>query len=73
MRKTAISEIGRACMQHGFFYIVGHGVPQDLIDRLHDSSINFFDLPIDIKRRISMDKGGKAWRGYFGVGEELTR
>lgn len=28
----------------------------------------FLKLSLDEKNEISMDKGGKAWRGYFGPG-----
>jgi isopenicillin N synthase-like dioxygenase len=65
-------EIGRACRECGFFYIVGHDVDLDLQERLESSSREFFALPVDEKMRIRMEHGGAAWRGYFPVGQELT-
>lgn len=32
----------------------------------------FFALPVDHKKTIDMTLGGKAWRGYFAVGDEVT-
>jgi isopenicillin N synthase-like dioxygenase len=64
--------IGQACRECGFFYVVGHGVDAALQTRLHDLSEQFFAQDVDRKMRISMDHGGRAWRGYFRVGDELT-
>jgi isopenicillin N synthase-like dioxygenase len=65
-------EIGRACRESGFFYIVGHGVASDLQQRLERLSREFFAQPLDAKMQIRMELGGAAWRGYFPVGQELT-
>jgi len=71
--KTAVAkEISIACKDSGFFYIRGHGVNTALQEDLERLSRKFFDLPETSKNEISMDKGGKAWRGYFPLGGELT-
>lgn len=64
--------IGRACRGHGFFYVAGHGVSAALQARLEELSRRFFALPVDEKLRIRMELAGRAWRGYFPVGQELT-
>jgi isopenicillin N synthase-like dioxygenase len=70
---TAVAEqIQEACRQHGFFYVTGHGVPQELVDDLAGASAEFFSLPLPDKLEIGMERGGRAWRGYFPVGAELT-
>jgi isopenicillin N synthase-like dioxygenase len=66
------TQINAACRQSGFFYIVGHGVDAELQRRLHARSREFFSLPEEVKQRIAMSRGGRAWRGYFRVGDELT-
>jgi len=66
------SQIGHACREYGFFYIVAHGVDQDLQQRLEQLSRQFFAQALDVKLQISMSRGGRAWRGYFPVGGELT-
>ena len=66
------AEIGRACRRAGFFYVIGHGVEQSLQQRLEEISRRFFAQDADRKLEISMSRGGRAWRGYFPVGGELT-
>jgi isopenicillin N synthase-like dioxygenase len=65
-------DIEAACRDSGFFYVAGHGVPATLIERLDAASRAFFDLPLDDKLEIAMAGGGRAWRGFFPVGAELT-
>ena len=70
--QCCVQSIGKACREEGFFYIIGHGIDPALPAQLQRSAAEFFALPRAIKRRSEMAKGGKAWRGYFEVGEELT-
>ncbi|BAY06946.1 isopenicillin N synthase family dioxygenase [Calothrix sp. NIES-2098] len=71
-RLTVASKIGQACRECGFFYIVGHGVHERLQQRLEQLSRKFFAQDLETKLEIRMALGGKAWRGYFPVGGELT-
>jgi len=71
-RFAVAAEIGRACRECGFFYIVGHGVDEGLQQRLEELSRQFFAQDVASKMEISMARGGRAWRGYFPVGGELT-
>ena len=64
--------IGQACRADGFFYITGHGVDEGLSLRLEQLSREFFAQDLATKIEINMARGGKAWRGYFPVGGELT-
>src|SRR5437762_636346 len=65
-------QIGIACRESGFFYIVGHQIDERLQARLEDLSRQFFALALERKLEIRMEKGGRAWRGYFPPGGELT-
>jgi isopenicillin N synthase-like dioxygenase len=70
---SAVAEqIQAACRERGFFYVTGHGVPAELVAGLEAAATAFFALPVEEKMAISMDRGGRAWRGYFPVGAELT-
>jgi isopenicillin N synthase-like dioxygenase len=66
------AQIAAACRATGFFYVTGHGVDEALIRRLVTLSREFFAQSADAKLRIRMARGGRAWRGYFPVGDELT-
>jgi isopenicillin N synthase-like dioxygenase len=65
-------EIDSACRDTGFFVVTGHGVPPALLERLDALAREFFALPDDEKAEIAMSRGGRAWRGWFPVGGELT-
>jgi isopenicillin N synthase-like dioxygenase len=71
-KSEVIDQIGQACREMGFFYVVGHGVDERLQRQLERVSRQFFDQPAEKKLQISMDKGGRAWRGYFLPETELT-
>ncbi|WP_327351096.1 isopenicillin N synthase family dioxygenase [Streptomyces sp. NBC_01304] len=70
--ERAAAAIGRACRDNGFFYVTGHGVPDELCGRLDAAARRFFALPEPVKQEISMARGGRTWRGHFPVGGELT-
>jgi isopenicillin N synthase-like dioxygenase len=55
----------------GFFYLTGHGVPQELIDGLLAVSRQFFALPDEAKLAIE-NVNSPQFRGYTRVGGELT-
>lgn len=71
-RASAAAEIATACKRHGFFYVRGHGVPAALVAELEALSRDWFARPVEEKRAIAMSRGGRAWRGSFQVGDELT-
>ena len=71
-RTHVAEQIGTACRECGFFYVVGHSVEESLCRKLETLSRSFFDQSESQKMRIAMSRGGRAWRGYFPVGGELT-
>ena len=56
----------------GFAYISGHGVPVELQEDLQEVATTFFEKDESVKRAYNMRNGGRAWRGWFPVGDELT-
>src|SRR5262245_23778029 len=64
--------LAEACRESGFFYALGHGVDAGLQSELRALARAFFAQDQDRKMRIRMALGGRAWRGYFPVGGELT-
>jgi isopenicillin N synthase-like dioxygenase len=65
-------QLDRACREQGFFYVTGHGVEPALTAALVQDARTFFSWPVEQKLQIAMARGGRAWRGYFPVGGELT-
>jgi len=66
------AEVDAACRESGFFYVVGHGVAPDLVGRVEGNACDFFARPETDKAKIAMRYGGRAWRGWFPLGGELT-
>lgn len=71
-RAALARQLDLACSEFGFFYLVGHPVEARLTQRLLQLSRDFFARTAAEKLRIHMPHGGRAWRGYFPVGGELT-
>jgi isopenicillin N synthase-like dioxygenase len=69
---AAAREIEKACREFGFFYAAGHGVGGATVNALKEASARFFALPAASKMEIPLARGGRAWRGYFPIGGELT-
>jgi len=67
-----IAAIDRAASSTGFFYLAGHGIPLSMFDEVEAVARRFFALPEAEKAAIAMEHGGRAWRGWFPLGGELT-
>jgi isopenicillin N synthase-like dioxygenase len=55
----------------GFFFLVGHGIPERLVDELLEVSRRFFALPEADKLAVE-NIHSPQFRGYTRVGKELT-
>jgi isopenicillin N synthase-like dioxygenase len=69
-RTTAAKELDRACREAGFFYLLGHGVPDGLITRLLSQAQSFFALSAEQKAELYIGKSPNH-RGYVPPGEEV--
>ena len=49
-------EVRDACERIGFFYILNHGVSDDLIDQAFEQSRRFHALPLEEKRKLKLDQ-----------------
>lgn len=65
-------ELRRATHEVGFFTLVGHGIPDDLQERLLQVSREFFALPEADKLAIE-NLASPHFRGYARTGGELTQ
>ncbi|KAF8412952.1 hypothetical protein HHK36_000924 [Tetracentron sinense] len=50
----------QACVEYGFFYLVNHGVEEELLKRVFDESRKFFSLPLEEKMKLER----REHRGY---------
>jgi isopenicillin N synthase-like dioxygenase len=68
---AARARVGRdirdACINIGFFYITGHGVPRSELDELVDWAHRFFALPFDEKNKLHKDRSPRKF-GYMPIG-----
>ncbi|TKA80917.1 hypothetical protein B0A55_01659 [Friedmanniomyces simplex] len=63
-RRGVALELDQACRNTGFFYLKGHGVPQELLDGVRKNAIDFFRTASeDEKQRLALKPGDQA-RGY---------
>lgn len=62
-RKAVAREIEEACTDSGFFTIVGHGVPRELIARTRQAGVDFFAAPGAIKQAV-LRPPSKISRGW---------
>lgn len=54
--KQVVLEIGEACEKWGFFQVINHGVPLELLERTKKTAIEFFHLPTDEKKLVKRDE-----------------
>ena len=71
-RQDFLAELRRTVREIGFFYVTGHGVPDDLPDAVLDASRRFFALPESEKLKVEMVHS-LHFRGYNRPGWERTR
>ncbi|KAL4425630.1 hypothetical protein ABPG75_009646 [Micractinium tetrahymenae] len=65
--EEATKVLREACTKHGFFYLVNHGIPEELIASTFAAQRAFFSLPLESKLRIAADDNN---RGYTPFEEE---
>ncbi|KAJ4381913.1 hypothetical protein N0V86_003282 [Didymella sp. IMI 355093] len=76
-RQTTAQAIDSACINYGFFYLTGHGIPTAKLDEIIHLARQFFALPLSEKNKIKRHdaggpEGGDSARGYQGLGENVT-
>ncbi|OZJ02418.1 hypothetical protein BZG36_04768 [Bifiguratus adelaidae] len=70
-RAQTVNSLHQACKDVGFFYLVGHGVSEEEMNRSLDLGKQFFHLPEEAKQVLSIGKNDHA-RGYQRLGENVT-
>lgn len=68
----AHARLARIARDTGFFYLEGHGVDSARIEQIETSIRRFFGLSTREKQEIAIGNS-RHFRGYTGVGGEITR
>ncbi|PIJ50196.1 2-oxobutyrate oxidase [Erwinia sp. OLTSP20] len=71
-RRALLEKLGTAAREVGFFYLTGHGIPDQLLRQVQQVSRQFFSLPQAEKYRVAM-VNSPHFRGYNCPGAEVTR
>ncbi|KAL3620962.1 hypothetical protein CASFOL_035874 [Castilleja foliolosa] len=50
-RSKALHQLALACQEWGFFVLINHGIPETLLKAIIDTSLEFFELPDEDKKR----------------------
>ena len=66
-RRAVAAALRQACIDIGFFYLTGHGIPQQDFDDVIAMGHRFFALPLAEKMKLHSNKSG-ARLGYRGMG-----
>ncbi len=70
-RDSFLAELRHAAHEVGFFYVVGHGVPEELTDGIFEVARKFFALPVE--ERLAIENiNSPQFRGYTRTGYEYT-
>jgi isopenicillin N synthase-like dioxygenase len=70
--RDAPAAIADACERVGFITVVGHDVPEVIVDRAWTTARAFFDLPLEQKMTVAMPRPGYPY-GYSPIaGETLA-
>jgi isopenicillin N synthase-like dioxygenase len=70
-RAECLAELRDATHDVGFFYVVGHGVQDELMAGIFEVARRFFALPLEERLAIE-NVNSPRFRGYTRVGTEHT-
>ena len=71
-RKKVGNALREACLDKGFFYCAGHGIPAGLIEAVFEETKRLFDLPAEAKAKV--DKSlSTCNRGYEAIGGQTLQ
>lgn len=71
-RRAVGQALRQACLDKGFFYCAGHGIPAGLIDAVFAETRAFFDLPLETKELVAKEKSF-CNRGYETLGGQTLQ
>ncbi|XP_057807409.1 protein DOWNY MILDEW RESISTANCE 6-like [Salvia miltiorrhiza] len=61
-RGLLVKQIGDACQEYGFFQVINHAVPKELVDSMVKVAHEFFNLSVEEKMKLYSDDPSKPMR-----------
>ncbi|CAL0319577.1 unnamed protein product [Lupinus luteus] len=73
-RTQIVQQIGDACKCYGFFQVINHGVPLEMVKKMAEVAYEFFNLPVEEKLKLYSDDPTKTMRlsTSFNVNKEAV-
>lgn len=73
-RQEIIRQIHHACQHYGFFQVINHGVPEDMMTKMMAVAAEFFQLPVEEKMKLYSTDPAKTVRlsTSFNVSKETV-
>eukprot|EP00252_Welwitschia_mirabilis_P009931 TRINITY_DN2287_c0_g1_i3.p1 TRINITY_DN2287_c0_g1~~TRINITY_DN2287_c0_g1_i3.p1 ORF type:complete len:376 (+),score=65.01 TRINITY_DN2287_c0_g1_i3:94-1221(+) len=63
-RLKELQKLSSACREWGFFQIINHGIPEDLIEKTRKLCKQFFELPLQERMKSNQAKDNHFNQGY---------
>nr|GEY07342.1 protein downy mildew resistance 6 [Tanacetum cinerariifolium] len=61
-RRLISKQIGDACRHYGFFQVINHGVPDEIVEKMQQVGRDFFELPLEEKMKLYSEDPSKTMR-----------
>jgi isopenicillin N synthase-like dioxygenase len=61
-KNQIIQQIQDACREYGFFQVINHGVPKEVVEGMQEVAAEFFQLPVEEKMKLYSDDPTKTMR-----------
>lgn len=71
-RIKVAQELRDACLEIGFFYVTGHGIPDEMVDGVFEVAKTFFRFSFEEKMEVFINNQ-KNYRGYTPLGGSGTK
>lgn len=69
-REGVVKQLHKAVSEWGFFHILNHGIPLELMQEVQAQGLKFFALPPEIKKKATPEPGYRV--GYTGDNTTTT-
>ncbi|KAL5973138.1 hypothetical protein ACLOJK_037164 [Asimina triloba] len=64
-RSSTANSIRQACVLHGFFYIINHGIEEERLKQVFVEGRKFFSLPFQEKMKLTRSKNHRGYTALY--------